>query len=235
MEDDNLGLVKISTNDVSVTYDGIRVSGGLRIPRRIKHKALDSITLDIDLGETVALLGKNGAGKTTLLRFLAGKIRPSRGSSEVSGRVVHLSGVNPGFDIALSSRQNIIWLSSVYGVESESICSEVEEFANIGDAFERPVKTLSAGMRGRIGFGFATSLNPDILLIDEVLGVGDPSFKAKATDRLKKMISASGIVMISTHSVGLVKELASRAIVLENGILKHDGDVQVALEIYSSI
>ena len=90
-------------------------------------------------------------------------------------------------------------------------------------------------MKGRVGFGFATSLNPDILLIDEVLGVGDPSFKAKATERLKKMISSSGIVVISTHSVGLVKELATRTVVLEEGVVIHDGDVQVGLEIYSSM
>ena len=90
-------------------------------------------------------------------------------------------------------------------------------------------------MKGRVGFGFATSLDPSILLIDEVLGVGDPSFKAKATERLKMMIESSGIVVMSTHSVGLVKELATRTIVLKEGVVVHDGDVQEGLEIYSSM
>ena len=102
-----------------------------------------------------------------------------------------------------------------------------------GAAYDRPVKTLSGGMRGRVGFGFATSLDPDILLIDEVLGVGDPTFKSKAMTRLKEMINRSGIVIISTHSIGLVKELATRCIILDKGNVTHDGDVNIGVQIYS--
>ncbi len=109
---------------------------------------------------------------------------------------------------------------------------DVEQFSDIGEAYDRPVKTLSAGMKGRVGFGFATSLDPDILLIDEVLGVGDPIFKAKAMDRLRKMIDRAGIVLLSTHSVGLVKELCSRCIVLNDGIIVHDGDVHNGIVAY---
>ena len=111
----------------------------------------------------------------------------------------------------------------------------MEEFSDIGEAFDRPISTLSTGMKGRVGFGFATSLNPEILLIDEVLGVGDPTFKSKATDRLKEMIRTTGSVVISTHSVGLVKEIASRVVVLEQGRVIHDGDVQEGLGIYANM
>ena len=157
------------------------------------------------------------------------------GSVETSGKIVHLAGVNPGFDPLLSPRQNIKWLSGSYGSDSSRLESEVEEFSDIGEGFDRPIKTLSTGMRGRVGFGFATSLEPDILLIDEVLGVGDPSFKAKALQRLKQMIRKSGIVLISTHSGGLVKEICSRCIILENGCITHDGDVNDGLEIYNQL
>ena len=166
---------------------------------------------------------------------MAGKIRPSRGSAEIMGNVIHLAGVNPGFDPNISSRENVLWLSKVYGVDPNKTLQEVEEFSDLGKSFDRPVKELSGGMKGRVGFGFATSLDPSIVLIDEVLGVGDPSFKAKATERLKMMIESSGIVVISTHSVGLVKELATRTIVLKKGVIVHDGDVQKGLGIYSSM
>lgn len=227
-------LKSIIIENVSIDYTTLRRGNSIFF-KRSKHSAIRSISMKIEEGETVAVLGHNGAGKTTLLNFMSGKIRPASGIAEITGEIVHLAGVNPGFIPTISSRENIKWLSMVYGADSELTVSEVENFSDLGESFERPVKELSGGMKGRVGFGFATSLKPDILLIDEVLGVGDPSFKAKATERLKQMISSSGIVVISTHSVGLVKELATRTIVLEEGIIIHDGDVQVGLDLYSSM
>ncbi len=224
----------IKIENIKIDYTTLRKGKSLMFKRNM-HTAIKSISLDIEKGETVAVLGHNGAGKTTLLNFIAGKISPSSGSAEIIGKVIHLAGVNPGFDPNISSRDNVLWLSKIYGVDPVKTLREVEDFADLGGSFDRPVKELSGGMKGRVGFGFATSLNPNILLIDEVLGVGDPSFKAKATDRLKMMIDASGIVVISTHSVGLVKELATRTIVLNEGVLVHDGDVQEGLAMYSSM
>ncbi len=224
----------IKIDNAKIDYVTLRKGKSFLFKRRI-HTAIESISLEIEEGETVAVLGHNGAGKTTLLNFMAGKIRPSRGSAEIMGNVIHLAGVNPGFDPNISSRENVLWLSKVYGVDPNKTLHEVEEFSDLGESFDRPVKELSGGMKGRVGFGFATSLDPRILLIDEVLGVGDPSFKAKATERLKMMIQSSGIVVISTHSVGLVKELATRTIVLKKGVIVHDGDVQKGLGIYSSM
>jgi len=228
-------LVLIRVNDLSLSYDGMKIKSLISLPERIRFDALSIDSLNVGEGEIIAIMGHNGAGKSTMLSALAGKMRPSSGEIEVIGTVIHLSGVNPGFDPIFSPRQNLKWLSRIYGCESSTIIPEVEEFAEIGEAFDRPIRTLSGGMRGRVGFGFATSLNPDILLIDEVLGVGDPSFKAKATTRLKGMMKNTGIVIMSTHSVGLVKELASRTVILEKGRIIHDGKVSVGLKLYSEI
>lgn len=228
-------MVMISISELSLIYDGLRINNLLRLPERLKFKALEIDDFRINEGEIVALMGHNGAGKSTLINAIAGKMRPGNGSITVQGTTVHLSSVNPGFDPNLSSRQNLLWLSKIYGCDSDSVISSVEDFSDIGEAFDRPIRTLSGGMRGRVGFGFATSLKPQILLIDEVLGVGDPSFKAKATKRLEEMMRNTGIVLISTHSVGLVNSIASRVAVLENGLLIHDGDVSEGLALYSSI
>ena len=228
-------MVMISISELSLIYHGLRINNLLRLPERLKFKALEIDDFKINEGEIVALMGHNGAGKSTLINAIAGKMRPGSGSITVQGTTVHLSSVNPGFDPNLSSRQNLLWLSKIYGCDSGSVISSVEDFSDIGEAFDRPIRTLSGGMRGRVGFGFATSLKPQILLIDEVLGVGDPSFKAKATKRLEEMMRNTGIVLISTHSVGLVNSIASRVAVLENGRLIHDGDVSKGLALYSAI
>ena len=228
-------MVMISIQDLSLVYDVLRVRNPLSFPKREKFEALEIDELNIEDGEIVAIMGHNGAGKSTLLNSIAGKMRPKEGKILVSGTLVHLSGVNPGFDVNLSARQNLLWLSSIYGCDPEKILPDVEKFSQIGEAFDRPIRTLSGGMRGRVGFGFATSLEPEILLIDEVLGVGDPSFKSKATSRLKKMVKKTGIVLISTHSVGLVKELASRVIILQNGKIIHNGEVSEGISLYSEI
>ena len=228
-------MVMISISDLSLVYDGLRVTNAFRFPERLRYKAIDIDDFRINEGEVVALMGHNGAGKSTLINAISGKMRPRNGSILVQGTTVHLSGVNPGFDQNLSPRQNLLWLSKIYDCEPDSVISSVEDFSDIGEAFDRPIRTLSGGMRGRVGFGFATSLKPQILLIDEVLGVGDPSFKAKATNRLEEMMRNTGIVLLSTHSVGLVKSIASRVAVLENGKLVHDGDVDAGLALYSAI
>ncbi len=225
----------IEVDGISLEYHGFKVRGVFRPLLKMSFLALKEIQLKIRKGETVAVMGHNGAGKSTLLRVMAGLLRPKSGKVEIIGNPLLLSGVNPGFENSFSARQNISWLARAYGANPDVTVSSVEEFSEIGEAFDRPISTLSTGMKGRVGFGFATSLNPEILLIDEVLGVGDPTFKAKATDRLKEMIRTTGSVVISTHSVGLVKEIASRVVVLEQGRVIHDGDVQEGLGIYANM
>jgi ABC-type polysaccharide/polyol phosphate transport system ATPase subunit len=200
--------------------------------------ALQKISLDITEGENVALLGRNGAGKSTLLRCIAGLIRPSGGKIITRGRVILLAGVDPGFIADLSGRQNVIELGRAYGIPPEQIevfSDSIEEFALLGDAFDRRFGSYSTGMRGKLGFGFITALNPDILLIDETLGVGDREFRKRAQERLRDFISKSGTVVISTHSLGLAKELCGRGILLEKGQLDMDGGIEDVIRRYSDI
>ena len=197
--------------------------------------ALQDVSIQLSPGEVVALLGKNGAGKSTLLRAICGQIRPARGKIVTNGRVIILSGADPGFTPNLSGRRNIIELAKAYGIEDEEIqvfYEEVVDFANIGDAIYRDVRGYSTGMKGKLGFGFITGLKPEILLIDETLGVGDMEFRAKAQVRLKEFVRRSGSVIISTHSVGLAREICNRGLVLEMGKVAFDGDISEAIETY---
>tara|TARA_B100000405_G_scaffold302864_1_gene267423 strand:- start:1539 stop:2249 length:711 start_codon:yes stop_codon:yes gene_type:complete len=200
--------------------------------------AIDDINFEIGQGEIVALLGRNGAGKSTLLNGLAGLLRPSSGKIVSRGRVIVLSGANPGLIPDLSGRQNVEELASAYGVEKEEISAfvkSVEEFANLEEAFDRRVGGYSTGMKGKVGFGFLTALNPDILLIDETLGVGDLEFRAKAQLRLREFIERARTVVISTHSLGMAKELCTRGIVLEKGKVFFDGSAEDSIKEYTKL
>ena len=200
--------------------------------------AIDDINLEIGQGEIAALLGRNGAGKSTLLNTLAGLLRPSSGKIVSRGRVIVLSGANPGLIPDLSGRQNVEELASAYGVEEDQVSAfvkSVEEFANLEEAFDRRVGGYSTGMKGKVGFGFLTALNPDILLIDETLGVGDLEFRAKAQLRLREFIERARTVVISTHSLGMAKELCTRGIVLERGKVFFDGSAEDSIKEYTKL
>lgn len=200
--------------------------------------ALKEISLSILEGENVALLGRNGAGKSTLLRCISGLIRPQKGKITTKGRVILLAGVDPGFIPDLSGRQNVLELGKAYGVSEGDInkfVDSIEDFAMLGEGFERRFGGYSTGMRGKLGFGFITALNPDILLIDETLGVGDREFRVRAQDRLRDFIAKSGTVIISTHSLGLAKELCPRGVLLDYGAVEIDGKIDDVIQRYSEI
>lgn len=199
--------------------------------------ALKRIKCEITRGENVALLGKNGAGKSTLLKCIAGIIRPSAGTISTFGRVILLSGSDPGFLPHLTGGQNVIELATAYGIKDSELgefYDSVVEFAEIGEAIDRNFKGYSTGMRGKLGFGFLTALRPEILLIDETLGVGDLEFRKKASDRLEEFIQNSGTVIISTHSLNLAKKICSRGLVVDEGVLVYDGDSAGAVDLHIS-
>jgi len=198
-------------------------------------RALEDINIEVKSGEIIGLIGKNGAGKSTLLKSFAGLIRPSKGVIKITGRVILLAGTDPGFYPDLSGRKNIRELGSAYGVAKDKLGDfedKVIDFAQIGDAIDRDFRGYSTGMRGKLGFGFITSLKANILLIDETLGVGDLEFRKKAQLRLRESINNSEIVIISTHSLGLAKEICTRGILLDKGRLIFDGDMTEAIEEY---
>ena len=230
--------VAISIDAVSVQYRIFEKTGRFSLGRVNSLKALDNVSIEINRGEVVAILGKNGAGKTTLLRAIGGNLRISNGKIVTSGRVYSLSGANPGQAPDLSGYENVRMLSKVYGIPEErreDFQKEVEEFCELGDAYYRKYGTLSTGMGGRIGFGFTTSLDPEILLMDETLGVGDEGFRKKAEDKAKQFMERGETILLSTHSLGLAKKMCSRGIVLDSGRVIFDGGIVDAIREYREI
>ena len=228
----------MTASDLNVDYQEFK-----RLPRKplgniVPFHALKNINLNVEPGEIIGVLGRNGSGKSTLLKCLSGFLRASAGVVETSGRVFLLAGADPGLLPMLSGRQNARELAKAYGAINEEIerfIGSVEEFADLGEAFDRNVAGYSTGMRGKLGFGIITALVPDILLIDETLGVGDREFRAKAQTRLRYFIDQSSTVLISTHSLGLAKELCSRGIVLDGGEIQFDGSIGEAVAHYISL
>ena len=197
---------------------------------------MQNIEFSVSKGESLAVLGMNGAGKSTLLKAVNGLIRPSSGEIETSGNTLLLSGTDPGFLPRLSGLKNLKRLGKAFGFRGtklDELISNVIDFSDLGDAVNRSYGGYSTGMKGKLGFGFITALKPDVLLIDETLAVGDPPFRNKAMSRLSDMIEKSGTVIISTHSVGFANSNCERGIVLEEGKIIFDGEVETATALYS--
>ena len=233
-----LSEVTISVNDLDLDYIEFKRSRFNLFGSPHSIKALKNISFTTYRGDIVAIIGKNGAGKSTLLSTLSGRLRPSGGSVDVNGRVVLMSSADPGFFPDMTGRANVGDLALAYGLDNDRIedfTASVIEFCELGEALDRNFRGYSSGMRGKLGFGFITSLEPDILLIDETLGVGDEEFRSKAKQQLEKFVKKSGTVLISTHSLGLAREMCSRGIVLENGEIICDGDIEEALLAYRAI
>jgi len=233
-----LGLGELEVNDISVEYTDHPDGSFVRYGPARKISALSEINFSVRNGDVVALVGKNGSGKSTLLKLISGMLRPSKGRIKTNGRVILLAGVNPGFANEATGRQNISELASAYGIpreEHDEFVESVIDFAEIGDAIDRRVKGYSGGMKGKLGFGFITSLNPDILLIDETLSVGDQDFRVKAQKQLRQFVEKSGSVIMSTHSLGLAREMCNRGLVLNKGSLIADSDIEGAMLAYRGI
>ncbi len=229
------GLV---SKGVSVRYKEFARSFSNPFGKITKISALEDISFEISPGDIVGLIGKNGAGKSTLLRVIAGLLRPDGGEMIVNGRTILLAGSDPGFFVDSTGRENVIELASAYGVPKEELADfsdSIINFASLGDAIDRNVRGYSSGMRGKLGFGFITALKPEILLIDETLGVGDEEFRKKAQARMKDFVNNSGTVIISTHSLGLARELCNRAILLDSGRLHFEGETEDTLIKYREI
>lgn len=200
------------------------------------HRVLDEVSLAVQPGETLAIIGRNGAGKSTLLRLMAGILAPSRGIiRRRSGTTCSLLSLGLGFQLQLTGRDNARLSALLQGASlarANDYLEEVKEFSELSDSFEEPVKTYSAGMRARLGFATALLMNVDVLLIDEVLSVGDRQFRKKATSAMRDRISGDQTAVMVSHSAGLLAELCTRAICLDQGKVSFEGDVEEALANY---
>lgn len=194
-------------------------------------RALDNVNLNLVEGMRLGLIGNNGSGKSTLLRTLAGILPLSRGTRTHSGRVFTLFSTNAGIDLRMTGLENIRRLAALHNIERgrvPELTEDVIDFTELGDFLDLPVSTYSAGMRARLGFGFLTSLEADILLIDEVIGAGDKRFHVKAKQRLEKFASSGGLLVVASHSTAVLSALCSRAVVMRKGRIAFRGSVSQA-------
>ncbi len=205
--------------------------------RKKEFWALNNVNFQLKKGEALGLVGKNGSGKSTLLRIIAGLIKPDTGSVEVNGRVAPLIALGAGFNPILTGRENIYANMAILGLSKKEIderFDEVVEFAEIGDAIDAPVQSYSSGMAARLGFASAIFTEPDILLIDEVLAVGDAKFQAKCSTKLAEMIERDTTFILVSHNSMVINAVCSSAVYLLDGKLQASGTADSIVKKYES-
>ena len=199
-------------------------------------RALDGVCFDVRRGETVGVVGQNGSGKSTLLQLLAGTLTPTRGTCEVHGRVAALLELGAGFDMEFSGRENVYVSGAILGfgrADVDARFDAIAAFADIGEFIERPVKTYSTGMYVRLAFAVAVSVEPDVLLIDEALAVGDLRFQIKCLERMRAMQERGVTILLVSHSVEQVRRFCQRALWLDKGRLVMDGSAAAVTDRYT--
>ncbi|MDA1130045.1 MAG: ABC transporter ATP-binding protein [archaeon] len=204
----------------------------------VQPSGVRNISLDVKQGEVLGIIGRNGSGKSTLLKMMAGVFPPDSGIISSRGSVSLLAGVGVGFNKELTGRENAYLYGALMGrtqTQIDELIDEIRNFAELEHHFDRPIRTYSSGMKSRLGISVATAFKPDLLLIDEVLGVGDASFRKKSEERVKEMIAESGTVVLVSHSLGLLNSICSRIILLENGSIVSSGDPEQTLKDYSNL
>lgn len=239
------------TNPIAVRFDHVRKTYKLfqndrqrllaSFSNRVQYdviNASDDLTFTCGRGEALALLGDNGAGKSTALKMITGVCFPTSGTIEVHGRVSALLELSAGFDMRLSGMENIRLRSQLWGLsaeEAEELIPTIVEFSGLGKYIEQPMRTYSSGMRARLGFAFASSIKPDILVVDEALSVGDRKFAAKCRQRVKSIIVNENVtVLFVTHSTNMAKQFCTRGIVLSHGKTLYEGSIEDAIAFYES-
>lgn len=197
--------------------------------------ALRDVSFELNKGDRLGILGLNGAGKSTLLKVIAGVLKPTEGALEVRGRIVPLLELGAGFDKDYTGRENIFLYGAMLGYSKEFLnekYEEIIEFSEIGSFIDVPVKNYSSGMKARLGFSIATIVEPEILILDEVLSVGDAKFRKKSEKKIMSMMNKGVTVLFVSHSLDQVRRLCDKAIILEHGQIIANGDVQEVSKIY---
>ena len=200
--------------------------------------ALKDINLSIDKGDRVGILGLNGAGKSTLLKVIAGVFKPTEGTVEKHGKIAPLLELGAGFDKQYTGRENIYLYGAVLGYSKKFIdekYDEIVEFSELGDFIDVPVKNYSSGMRSRLGFSIATVVSPKILILDEVLSVGDAKFRRKSEEKVMSMFDDGVTVLFVSHSIAQVKRLCNKAMILDHGKLVQYGDIDEVAPVYEEM
>lgn len=203
-----------------------------------KFWALDDVSFDLYRGETLGIVGRNGAGKSTLMRLIAGIYDADRGQLERENYTASLLQLQVGFSPHLTGRQNAVMSGILLGMRKDDIVSrlkQVEEFSGLGEFMDEPVRSYSTGMKARLGFAVAWQADPDVLLVDEVLGVGDFEFKSKSSQMLRERIRSGKTAVIVAHQPKIVEELCDRVVWIEKGKTIMSGEPNIVLSEYESL
>lgn len=205
-------------------------------PKKEYFWALKDVAFHIKPGEVVGFIGNNGAGKSTLLKVIAGVMKPTKGKVTVNGNICPMIELGAGFDMELTARENIYLNGAVLGYTKEFIDNkfdEIVDFSELREFLDVPVRNFSSGMTARLAFSIATVVEPEILIVDEILSVGDIAFQAKSEAKMKSMIEGGTTVLYVSHSINSIKNICTRAIWIENGKILKDGATMDVCDEYS--
>lgn len=227
-------IIKVNNVSVSFKMSSDRVTSMKEyVVQRLKRqyhieefRALKNVSFDVQEGEIVGLIGRNGAGKSTLLKVISGIMKPTGGSVTVHGNIVPMLELGSGFDFDLTGMENIYLNGAVLGYTEEFLKSkydEIVEFSELGRFIHEPIRNYSSGMMARLAFSIATVINPDVLIVDEILSVGDAAFQDKSRARMMELMRGGTTVLFVSHSISQVKEMCNRVVWLECGCVKAFG------------
>lgn len=211
-----------------------------KLKHQLKYEdfyALNDVSFTVERGEIVGIIGTNGAGKSTLLKVISGIFKPTHGTVVTSGRVAPMLELGSGFDYELSGRENIFLNGAIMGYSEEFLKSRYEEivsFSELGDFIHQPIKTYSSGMMMRLAFSVATLVDPEILIVDEILAVGDERFQQKSFERMTKLMSGGTTVLMVSHNLQQIRSMCSRVIWLEHGRIRKDGPAELVCDEYQA-
>ncbi|WP_297417357.1 ABC transporter ATP-binding protein [Clostridium sp.] len=236
-------MIKIENVSMTykMTYDKIKsikeyimtfVKGNLKYE---EFNAISDVSFEVKKGEVIGLIGRNGAGKSTMLKIISGILKPTKGRVTVSGNIVPMLELGSGFDSDLTGRENIFLNGAILGYSKKFLLEkydEIVEFSELGKFIDVPIRNYSSGMLMRLAFSIATVVNPEILIVDEILAVGDENFQQKSKARMLELMSGGTTVLFVSHSLSQIREMCNRVIWLDGGKVKMIGDTKKVCDAY---
>lgn len=206
---------------------------------QIEHfRAVDHVSIQIKPGEVCGIIGRNGAGKSTLLKMIAGVLTPTEGSIQVNGNIAPMLELGAGFDQELTARENVYLNGAIMGYSKAFLdekFDKIVEFSELGSFIDQPIRTFSSGMMMRLAFSIATQINPEVLIVDEILSVGDSHFRQKSERRMREMMSSGTTVLMVSHVLGQIRSLCDHVVWLDHGKVVMDGDTRTVCDAYEGL
>lgn len=200
--------------------------------------ALKNVSFEVNRGEVVGIIGRNGAGKSTILKVISGILKPTKGTVTIGGNIVPMLELGSGFDHDLTGRENIFLNGAILGYSKEFLLEkydEIVEFSELGKFVDVPIRNYSSGMLMRLAFSIATVVNPEILIVDEILAVGDDKFQAKSKARMLELMGGGTTVLFVSHSLGQIREMCNKVVWLDSGTVKMCGNTKEICDEYEKI